>query len=147
MRPLEPVATTIRILGLIVALNSLPAFAFFDQDGDGVTDANDNCTLTDNPQQIDSNADGFGNACDADLNNDGVVDDNDLQLLLQFHLDDNLDGDLNEDGRIDNWDWNILKSHIGLAPGPAAIGAFFYDRPRVLSSDAKFSQLRERLTW
>ena len=40
---------------------------------DGVGDACDNCQLLANADQRDTNADGFGNACDADFNGDGQV--------------------------------------------------------------------------
>ncbi len=40
-----------------------------DQDGDGIHDASDNCSAKVNPEQIDSDFDGFGNACDADYDN------------------------------------------------------------------------------
>ena len=43
-----------------------------DSDVDGISDASDNCTLAANPTQLDSsNGDGGGNACDADLDNNG----------------------------------------------------------------------------
>ena len=38
-----------------------------DTDGDGITDDVDNCTLDANALQIDSNGDGIGNVCDADI--------------------------------------------------------------------------------
>jgi hypothetical protein len=38
--------------------------AFIDFDGDGVTDATDNCPTTANPDQADGDTDGFGDACD-----------------------------------------------------------------------------------
>jgi len=34
-----------------------------DTDGDGVMDLHDNCDLTVNPSQLDTNADGIGDAC------------------------------------------------------------------------------------
>ena len=44
-----------------------------DTDGDGVQDSIDNCSAALNPSQVDSDLDGFGNACDGDFNNDGGV--------------------------------------------------------------------------
>lgn len=45
-----------------------------DDDGDGVPNGNDNCPATPNPDQLDTDGDGVGNACDADDDNDGVAD-------------------------------------------------------------------------
>jgi hypothetical protein len=45
-----------------------------DSDHDGVPDANDNCPNVANPDQLDSDGDGLGNACDSTPNGD---DDND----------------------------------------------------------------------
>ena len=43
-----------------------------DQDGDGVPDARDNCRDIPNPDQRDTDGDGFGNLCDADVDGDGL---------------------------------------------------------------------------
>jgi hypothetical protein len=57
-----------------------------DSDGDGVTNAGDNCAIVFNPEQIDSNRDGVGDACsnlrpcDVDLN--GTVDFEDISFIL-----------------------------------------------------------------
>ncbi len=81
-----------------------------DADGDGVVDVNDNCPADYNPEQIDSDDDGYGDICDVDLDNDGIEDDVDncpaVANIDQADADgddigDACDGDLDNDG-IDN---------------------------------------------
>ena len=71
------------------------ATAHDDTDGDGVLDVDDNCILVANagpnpnkPEQgqKDSDDDGFGNICDADLNNDCVVGVPDFLEILSWPL-------------------------------------------------------------
>ncbi len=91
-----------------------------DDDGDGVLDGFDNCTLVANPAQTDTDADGYGNYCDPDYNNDGFVSYIDLSIMKSsfFQTDSNID--LNGDGVVSYSDLTIMKSLFFQSPGPSA---------------------------
>lgn len=97
-----------------------------DPDGDGVPLSTDNCLNVANPDQIDSDGDGFGNACDADLNGDCVVNFLDLGLLrLGFFGTPgdtiwNPDADFNNDNVVNFVDLGQLRLMFFDAPGPGA---------------------------
>src|SRR5687767_3425676 len=83
MRRLAVVSVVLSILMLLdfrSAADAAPkgavatASADTDTDGDGVSDGLDNCALTANPLQVDTDVDGAGNACDADDDGDSVLD-------------------------------------------------------------------------
>jgi hypothetical protein len=93
---------------------------FADADGDGVADDHDNCTLEPNADQRDSNGDGYGNACDPDLNGDGIVNFGDLAKLKSVFFKANEDADLNGDGIVNFADLARLKAMFFLPPGPSA---------------------------
>lgn len=44
-----------------------------DADGDGYNHDTDNCRLVSNPTQLDTDGDGIGDACDADIDGDGLT--------------------------------------------------------------------------
>lgn len=92
-----------------------------DTDGDGIFDGLDNCTLIANPEQIDTNGDGFGNRCDPDLDNNGVVSFRDVGFMRRGFFTNNPDADLNGDGVVDFADQNILGQFFGQPPGPSAL--------------------------
>jgi hypothetical protein len=52
-----------------------------DDDADGISNDQDNCVEAANADQCDTDGDGFGNACDGDLDNDGAVTDVDRDLF------------------------------------------------------------------
>ena len=101
-----------------------------DTDGDGVNDANDNCTLVYNPDQRDTDGDNYGSLCDGDLNNDGKTNTQDLNLYRQASrtsLGDanyNPDADFNGDGMINTLDLNIYKDLHRKPPGPSCCASF-----------------------
>ena len=95
-----------------------------DTDGDGVPDASDVCTLVpDGPSQPrpqrDSNGDGYGNLCDADLNDDGIVNFADLARMRQDFFGRGPDADLNGDGVVNFSDLARMRAAFFLPPGPS----------------------------
>jgi hypothetical protein len=91
-----------------------------DEDGDGRRYCVDNCPKVANPDQLDSDSDGYGNRCDADFNNNGVVDSQDgARLKATFGSNAFPERDLNGNGIVDSQDGAILKSMFGKAPGPS----------------------------
>jgi hypothetical protein len=89
-----------------------------DADGDGILDDIDNCRLVANANQRDTNGDGYGNLCDPDLNNDGIVNSSDLALFKQVFTTRSEDADFNGDGIVNNLDIATLKKYFLKAPGP-----------------------------
>jgi len=62
-----------------------------DSDGDGALNQVDNCPSVENPDQLDSDNDGFGDACDFDLDNNFLPDD--LEIVADLDpVDRDLDG-------------------------------------------------------
>jgi hypothetical protein len=64
-----------------------------DGDGDGISDANDNCPINANVNQLNTDGDTLGNICDDDDDGDGVNDTSDaFPLDAAETLDTDLDG-------------------------------------------------------
>ena len=91
-----------------------------DTDGDGVPDSRDNCVGVANKEQQDTDGDGFGNACDADLNNDGFTNALDTAAFRSQLGKRGLPGDLNGDGIVNALDTARFSKLLGKAPGPSA---------------------------
>jgi hypothetical protein len=101
-----------------------------DTDADGVTDALDNCTLVPNglndtstagPFQNDTDMDGYGNMCDADLNNSGFVNFGDLAAFKAMFGTSDPDADLDGSGFVNFGDLARFKSLFGKVPGPSGL--------------------------
>ena len=99
-----------------------------DIDGDGITGDADNCVDRPNPSQVDSDGDGFGDACDADLSNDCIVNAVDLGLFRkQFFTtpaSNNWDpaADFNGDNVVNAIDLGIFRVLFFQPPGPSGEG-------------------------
>jgi len=90
-----------------------------DIDGDNIDDRIDNCTLVPNSDQHDSNGDGYGNVCDADLTNDGMINLNDFSLFRGAFGTADPDADFNGDGIVNLNDFSVFRAAFGGVPGPS----------------------------
>lgn len=95
--------------------------AVIDTDADSIPDFDDNCTLHVNPDQRDTDGDGYGNRCDPDLDNDGFVNFVDLGLFKGVFFSSDPDADFDGDGSVNFVDLGILKEFFFMAPGPAGV--------------------------
>ncbi|MFK8032180.1 MAG: thrombospondin type 3 repeat-containing protein, partial [Gammaproteobacteria bacterium] len=97
-----------------------------DTDLDSVGDSFDNCLNVENFDQTDTDGDGFGNACDADINNDCIVNFIDIsQFTPRFNsavgdplYDENFD--IDSSGALNFVDYAAFTSSFQLPPGPSA---------------------------
>jgi hypothetical protein len=71
-----------------------------DIDGDGFSDGIDNCPNLPNADQLDTDNDALGNACDYDDDGDGLSDSEEIHT----HLTDPLDSDTDDDGMDDKYE-------------------------------------------
>ncbi len=88
-----------------------------DADDDSVPDNQDNCINTPNADQRDTNGDGYGNICDADLDPSGFVDAGDLSIYRARRTSTNPDADFNGSGFVDAADPSISPSLYRASPG------------------------------
>ena len=98
-----------------------------DSDDDGLPDPEDNCRDLANPTQVDADADGYGNLCDGDFNNDGRVGGPDfVQIGSRFGVHTGSASydaavDMNADGAIGGPDLALWAPTFGDPPGPSGL--------------------------
>jgi len=107
------------------------AEASADADADGVPDETDNCSDVPNPRQRDTDGDGMGNLCDADVDGNGRVTTSwgeafprsrrgDVEAIALTARDGRYvpDHDLDGDAKVDARDVSIAQLRLFLPPGP-----------------------------
>ena len=120
-----------------------------DTDGDGVNDFEDNCRQVANSDQRDTNSDGFGNLCDGDLDNNGMVDGRDRRIMQagieQYHADADLDGN----GVVDDRDEALLQGMLNKPPGPGAgvLGRYYYYQSDHLHTPRIMTDRQQKVVW
>lgn len=113
----QPILSLIGVGWILIALPTLAAGN--DSDGDGHIDLLDNCSGVANPRQLDGDLDGIGNACDADINNDCIVNSVDLGLFRQRFFSDDSVADLSGDGVVNAVDLGLMRELFFDPPGPS----------------------------
>jgi len=105
------------------------ALSGVDTDNDNVDDAIDNCTLVANTDQRDTDGDDYGNMCDADFDNNNLVNLTDFVLFRGEYGQTGFSGapwtitdhtDLNGDNIINLTDFVLFRGMYGGQPGPSA---------------------------
>ncbi len=90
-----------------------------DADNDGLANGEDGCVFVRDALQRDGDEDGFGNACDADYDNDGIVGFGDFsRFATAFRSTDEV-FDHDGDGFVGFPDFGFLVAHFGRPPGPS----------------------------
>ena len=74
-----------------------------------------------NPDQRDTNSDGYGNVCDPDFDGDLIVNAADLAFFKTKFFTQYPDTDLNGDGIVNAGDLANLKSFFFRSPGPSGL--------------------------
>jgi hypothetical protein len=114
-------------IGFAISAN---AGTIADVDGDTIPDVFDDCSAVANgpatagkPNQLDSDSptDGYGNMCDGDLDNDGVVGGTDFGIFSGLFGGGDLRADFTGDGVIGGTDFGEFVGFFGGGPGPSGL--------------------------
>jgi hypothetical protein len=111
--------------------DNCPATPNADQansDADSRGDVCDNCTLVANvgqagtgPAQNDVDDDGFGNICDADLNNTNLTTSGDYTILRNALNTNTPNADMNGSGLVTSSDYTLLRNRLNTPPGASGL--------------------------
>ena len=129
-----PDGTLLRFLGIVDGSQSVAhrtvRIGSRDADDDGLFDEEDNCTEVPNGpdggpnDQLDGDADGYGNACDCDFNDDGFCNIDDFLLFLPDFISGSPganETDMSGDGFVNIDDFLLfVPGFIQGVPGPSA---------------------------
>lgn len=111
----------------VIAYDEGSILLYGDLDEDEVWDPDDNCLVVANADQEDPDGDGYGLACDADYNQDAVVDEVDFEIFKASYLsregDDRYSEAIDHDGsgRIHLRDFIAFKALQRAGPGPSGL--------------------------
>ncbi len=105
------------------------ALALSDADGDLVPDAFDNCSVIPNgpneaSNQVDSDLDGYGNACDPDYNDDFQITTLDYGVLVEALTEPGGEADHDGNGVVTITDFAVFLERFqttNAAPGPSGL--------------------------
>jgi hypothetical protein len=96
-----------------------------DSDGDGIVDSSDNCIDVENPGQVDTDGDDYGNACDCDFDQSltcGIADFNLFLPDFQSTVDSGVGCDMDSNGTVGIDDFNLfLPGFVAGVPGPSGL--------------------------
>jgi hypothetical protein len=106
--------------GTYIDIATVSVAVIVDADNDLVDDVVDNCLGASNNSQRDTDGDGYGNWCDADLNNDLKVNFADLALFRASFATSDANADLDGNGNVNFADLARFKALFGKPPGPSA---------------------------
>lgn len=93
-----------------------------DTDGDLVPDSLDNCPAIPNPDQADADADGLGNVCDPDSDNDGYSDVDEIFITTDPFNNCNWPPDFNGNFIVDIFDFSEFSMHFDTMDGDPGYG-------------------------
>jgi hypothetical protein len=96
-----------------------------DSDSDGIPDGTDNCTEVENPEQLDTDSDGYGNACDCDFDQNSFCNIADFGIFREDFIatvDRGVGTDMDSNGAVSIADFSLFREgFVAGVPGPSGL--------------------------